>query len=185
MNKAIRFSGIERYLKAMEEIELFYGDKRAKRSQVKLINHINEGCAIISDRLHYTDDSCFNAMAAFCLHPIFQSEEVDSTTYPFVHVHDDHIVRMAKDYAEIANMYLCREDTDHIKCADDLHRHLGEALLHKAEFYDIAAMLYADKVQNRKDFDIYHWERHERSNQLERYFNIWIDYLNRWVGPDE
>lgn len=172
--KTMKRQGIERYLKAIEEIELFYGEKRANRSGVKLINHINEGCAILSEKLQYEDDGTFNAMAAFCLHPIFQSEEVDPTTYPFIHVHDDHIIQMAKDYAEVANTYLCRESTDHIETPQDLRLHLGELLFEKENSFQVGAMLYADKVQNRKDFEIYHWGKHPRSEQLERYFDVWI-----------
>lgn len=179
-----RMAGIGRYLQALDEIEQFYGEKRAKRSGARLINHINEGCAIISGVIRKFDDMPFDTMAAFCLHPIFQSDDVDPATYPFKHVHADDVVRMAKAYAEVANMYLCREETDHIQNANDLSSHLGNRLIEKEDFFDLVVMLYADKVQNRKDFEVYHWRRHKRSDQLERYFNIWIDYLGRWIEPE-
>lgn len=45
------------YYKALEIIERFYGDRKAERSGVPLINHIHEGCAII-DSLAYTWFTC-------------------------------------------------------------------------------------------------------------------------------
>ena len=38
-------------------------------------------------------------------------------------------------------------------------------------------MLIADKVQNYKDFLLYHYGIHERSNQLNQYFINWLSYL--------
>ena len=38
-------------------------------------------------------------------------------------------------------------------------------------------MLYADKIQNEKDFKIYHEVTHERSKELREYFDNWINKL--------
>lgn len=42
---------------------------------------------------------------------------------------------------------------------------------------EIKQMLYADKVQNEKDFALYHEGNHERSKELRNYFNTWLDIL--------
>lgn len=39
-------------------------------------------------------------------------------------------------------------------------------------------MLVADKVQNYKDFSLYHADTHPRAKELERYFQNWFCRLN-------
>ena len=39
-------------------------------------------------------------------------------------------------------------------------------------------MLIADKIQNRKDFEIYHKNRHKRSEELDCYFRDWLRRLS-------
>ena len=39
-------------------------------------------------------------------------------------------------------------------------------------------MLIADKIQNRKDFELYHKETHPRSAELDKYFRNWLQKLN-------
>jgi len=43
--------------------------------------------------------------------------------------------------------------------------------------FEVNEMLIADKVQNKKDFMKYHFGKHDRSNELFRYFNKWLDAL--------
>ena len=38
-------------------------------------------------------------------------------------------------------------------------------------------MLIADKIQNRKDFQLYHLGTHTRSEQLDQYFKNWLEKL--------
>jgi hypothetical protein len=38
-------------------------------------------------------------------------------------------------------------------------------------------MLFADKVQNEKDFALYHEGTHARSKELREYFNNWLNIL--------
>ena len=47
----------------------FYGERRAKRSGVPYINHIDEGL-IVLDAIN----ASVHAKRAYCLHPIFQSD---------------------------------------------------------------------------------------------------------------
>lgn len=136
----------------------FYGHRRAKRSDVPLMNHIAEGLEIL-DALHAGD----RAKAAFCLHPIVQNnEDVDvswSTAYP-----------LACEYRDRANSYLCRPDTDCIQTVEHVGAIVGpmsKACVH---------MLFADKLQNQRDFLRYH-RFHDRAPQLGRYFALWIAHL--------
>ena len=39
-------------------------------------------------------------------------------------------------------------------------------------------MLIADKIQNKKDFELYHKGSHPRSMELDHYFNNWLKRLN-------
>jgi hypothetical protein len=43
-------------------------------------------------------------------------------------------------------------------------------------------MLIADKIQNRKDFELYHKDIHERSDELKQYFFNWLWRLGVWEG---
>jgi len=43
--------------------------------------------------------------------------------------------------------------------------------------YEVNDMLVADKVQNKKDFMTYHYGTHDRSNELNQYFNEWLTAL--------
>jgi hypothetical protein len=146
-----------------EVIQQFYGDRRASRSGVLLMSHLDEGLQLLEISL-----ASELAKKAFCLHPIVQNhEDVDCTwseAYP-----------LAVEYGAKANAYLCRLDTDYVQSIEDVYARVG----HMSR--DCAAMLVADKVQNRKDFLTYH-PLHARAKQLSKYFDLWLDYLgsNRW-----
>lgn len=63
---------------------------------------------------------------------------------------------------------MCRPKTDHYQIDDLPYIVLKE----------VRDMLVADKVQNYKDFLLFHKDTHERSNALDKYFNLWIDKLD-------
>ena len=146
-------------------IKGYYNDQRAKRSNVFLINHIEEGLSIL-DTILGSDLS----KKAFCLHPIVQNNVEHelglnltwSEAYP-----------LACEYRDLANHYLCKLETDWIQTLDDIKKHFKEKPMSK----DCCDMLLADKIQNRKDFRLYHLGKHERSKELEQYFDLWIEYL--------
>jgi hypothetical protein len=141
----------------------FYGVRRAKRSDVLLMQHIDEGL-IILDELGATE----RAKRAYCLHPLVQSDEdlaetwargVDELT------EDAAVLALALEYRNIANATLSPRL---IASADDI------PLSPLAEAND---MLRADKVQNWKDFVLHHRSAHPRSAELERYFRLWHSRL--------
>lgn len=136
-------------------IKFFYNGARAKRSGVPLMNHIFEGVYIL-EAINASED----AICAYIIHPIAQSTE---------EVIDNPIGILAKQYAEVANSYLCRPETDHFKVED------VPVMPRK----DIRDMLFADKLQNFKDFMLYHYGTHERSKELYRYFNNWLQAMVR------
>lgn len=143
----------------MEEV---YNGDRACRSHVPLMNHINEGLAILI-ALRASEE----VQRAFCIHPVVQNSmpNVDLSEVP------ENIIKLATEYRDKANAYLCRPDTDYVETflqVDELVGGMSEAC---------ALMLYADKIQNQKDFDMYHKGIHRRSDQLEKYFNNWLVYL--------
>lgn len=151
-----------------EAIQRFYGADRAKRSGVLLMNHIDEGI----DMLKVMGASEV-AIDAYCLHPIIQPQEIFKRNWKLLRT-DEAInkdaLNLARAYRDAANAYLCRPGTDHWTI-EDLRFHVG--FLNQ----DLVHMLFADKIQNERDFIQYHQGKHARSNQLTRYFALWLDYL--------
>lgn len=143
-------------------IQEVYGERKANRSQVPYMNHIDEGMAIID---HFTEESDDIAKRAFCLHPIYQVDEfmniaqqkgllrnLSKTTKFF-----------ASDYGFIANRYLAKHklQTDH-------------RFISYGKSQTLKRMLIADKVQNYKDFVKYHYNSHPNSEHLNNYFISWF-----------
>lgn len=151
-----------------DAIQRFYGADRAKRSGVLLMNHIDEGI----DMLKVMGASEV-AIDAYCLHPIIQPQEIFKRNWKLL-INDKAInqdaLYLARRYRDAANAYLCRPGTDHWTI-EDLRFHVGFLS------QDLVHMLFADKIQNERDFIQYHQGKHARSNQLTRYFALWLDYL--------
>uniref|UniRef100_A0AAU6W1B1 Uncharacterized protein n=1 Tax=Pseudomonas phage Nican01 TaxID=3138540 RepID=A0AAU6W1B1_9CAUD len=149
-------------------IELFYKDKTAKRSGVRLMNHIDEGIQMM-----YEMRASGIAISAFCLHPIAQSGNkgfhILLTAARKQKIRHEAI-HLAQQYAYAANSFLCKPSTDHFT-HKDLCREVGPLN------QDLIHMLVADKIQNEKDFELYHKGSHPRSEQLAHYFNLWLEYL--------
>lgn len=142
-----------------EVIAKFYGDGRARRSGVPLMNHIDEGLATLA-ALGATDI----AKRAFCLHPIVQnSEPIDVSWSP--------AYELACEYRDRANAYLCRPETDWVLTTQDALSIIG------VPSYQCILMLLADKTQNQKDFNLHHKRDHPRASELTNYFNVWIQFL--------
>lgn len=137
----------------------FYNYKKAKRSKVPLMNHINEGVILLQKWKRSLDEQ-----KAFCIHPIVQNNENVDVSW-------SDVLPLAEEYRDKANSYLCIPETDHIKTSEQLLEILGDISK------ECAFLLLADKVQNQKDFRIYHMFTHNRRNELEDYFNLWIKTL--------
>lgn len=152
-----------------------YGDNKAVRSQVPLINHIEEGINII-DRLPFSINLNKELAArAFCLHPLYQSDyELDKYAFmsaPF----DNRVVLFAMEYRWRANNWL----SDKVSTKEGVIRLDG--LPDYGALPHVKVMLIADKVQNYKDFLRYHKDTHPKSAELEVYFRTWLDALG--VSP--
>lgn len=147
--------------KAYEKIRDYYGVKVAERSQVPLINHINEGLTVLKmlSASTWTKD-------AFCLHPIVQNDadlrrnfvSLMSTEW------DPRTIMYVMEYRNVANRGL-----------------LGGTIT-TSPIEPVNAMLIADKCQNRKDFRLYHKNSHPKSTQLEAYFTAWLKELGVTEG---
>lgn len=154
-------------------ISEFYGDNCASRSKVPLMNHINEGISIMIE-----NDASKEAILAYCIHPIIQGDKefVENIDMIAAKVEEGFIhpivMAYALEYRKIANSYLCKPYTDRWD-KDDLNHIIG--YIHEP----VRQMLIADKIQNKKDFLIYHLDTHARSEQLNKYFNNWLEYLKK------
>lgn len=167
----------ERFVNAIHQHEIeqlveyrlvsdFYGDRIAERSRVPLMNHINEGIDIIWRR-----GGSERAIRAFCLHPLLQKETDFAANFNRVLEQCmAHVVHLAIQYRIAANAFLCTLETDSW-AIEDAENAIGPMS------DDLREMLIADKVQNRRDFMIHHFGTHPRSDQLFRYFNMWVDIL--------
>lgn len=143
-------------------IENYYKNKKADRSNVPLVNHIHEGLAILD-----AVNASVQTKKAFCLHPLIQN---NITTFDMSNI-SPRALYLAELYSQKANSYLCKPETDYVATFQDVYNLVG--ILNE----DITLMLYADKIQNKKDFMLYHKDIHERSCELEHYFNLWIAFL--------
>lgn len=154
------------YSKEYRLIHTYYGQRKASRSQVPLINHINEGLDILEGLGASNIEG-----RAFCLHPLLQDDHALVQNWARVALDcPADSVLLAMEYRRAANAYLCRDATDHYTQVE-MAQAVGSLLP------QVRLMLIADKRQNQKDFRIYHKGTHVRSPQLERYFINWRIYL--------
>ena len=139
-----------------------YGNRVARRSQVPLMNHIDEGL-IVLDRISAPDA----AKRAFCLHPLLQADEDLKENWYMCSFVESHILLLTMEYRNIANAFL----SDKIPFYRDSDIRLSP-------LYEVNDMLIADKVQNYKDFVTYHSATHARSAELDIYFRKWLYTLD-------
>ena len=153
-------------MRELTAITRHYGTRCAKRSGVPLLNHITEGLRILAEI-----KASPLAMRAYCLHPLVQEDKDLEENFWTLYEFDTRAVALAMEYRSVANAYLSQAPvvpTDEIRLSPLKH---------------VNDMLIADKVQNYKDFLIHHLGKHERSSELNRYFQQWLDRLG--VTPEE
>lgn len=146
-----------------------YGDRVAERSGVPLMQHIDEGLLI----LNYLGAADY-IKGAFCLHPLIQNPNDYIQNIDALATNDRvgiSAFQSALAYRKHANAYLCKPETDDWT-QTEIAAFVGPLL------EDVRFMLIADKVQNKKDFMLYHHGSHARSDQLLRYFDQWMEYLD-------
>lgn len=163
-------------------VKAFYGERRAERSGVLLINHIHEGADILRalGRKLPTGESfsLYQATHAYCLHPLFQNDaELMTAGMGFMRSSDqDELspfnIMMAMEYRWRANNWL----SDKVRLAGATFYH--DSLPDAGPIPEVRAMLIADKVQNYKDFLRFHKGTHARSAELGYYFKVWLKHLS-------
>jgi hypothetical protein len=147
-----------------------YGDGRAARSGVRLIEHVHEGLAVL--RALGAGEV---VLRAFCLHPLVQADEALRATMSGARLAsaDPEAVALALEYRSVANAFLSPMET---------HPGYDNPLaIRRSPLAEVDAMLIADKIQNAKDFGLYHRRSHPRAAWLARYFDSWLAALE--VAP--
>lgn len=146
-------------------ISSYYGIDCTNRSQIPLMNHIDEGILILEDL-----NADYNAIIAYCIHPLCQSDDMLVNYFLKNGIYNQiqpNILLLALEYRKTANSYL-HHNLDVIRPSD---------VIRLSPLDDVNNMLIADKIQNYKDFLIYHYGTHEQSDKLNQYFINWLTAL--------
>jgi hypothetical protein len=146
-----------------QKISEFYRGNVTSRSGIEFMNHIDEGLYIL-ERLGASDI----AKKAYCLHPIFQSDSSLEQNFNLKFIsplRNPLVIVAAIEYRSVANEYLSTKKIENIE------------EIRLSPLKDVNDMLIADKIQNRKDFELYHLGKHERSDELDEYFKNWFKRL--------
>ena len=152
-------------------IQVFYGARRAQRSQVLLMNHIDEGIKIL-DSL----EASMVTKEAFAVHPLFQADIDLEVNWHLAKHLDPLVVLLAMEYRQVANDFLSVKIK--MEASEEAFgRCYATQEIKLSVIPEVNQMLIADKVQNRKDFERYHRSTHARSNQLDYYFKLWLTKL--------
>ncbi len=155
-------SGQIRATREYRAVALHYAGRATRRSSELLIKHIDDGLRILA-----AIGASTRAMRAYCLHPLVQADEDLATHYGRLadYTDDVQVAALALEYRSIANATL---STRPIRSPDEITL---------SPLRDVFDMLIADKVQNRADFVRHHLGTHPRSDELARYFTMWLERL--------
>lgn len=160
-----------------------YGDDKASRSGLYLMNHVDEGAGIMVQR-----NASEEAIAAFIAHPMLQDDEhfenpIALKLNDVLKHSSKYTLLLCMEYRKVANAYLCKPETDGWT-QEQIKFHCPLIMP------EVKEMLIADKVQNYKDFLQFHALTHPRRNELFTYFNNWITYLDceefaqKWIAQE-
>ena len=142
----------------------YYGDKITKRSGLHLMNHIDDGLAIL-EAMNASQDT----KDAFVIHPMLQADEAlfeNRNNAGLLYYIKPKVLLLAMEYRKTAMHFL--------------PKHMLIENIHpiKSVLNEVNLMLIADKIQNQKDFNIYHKGTHENSKNLEDYYEMWLVVLH-------
>ena len=133
-----------------EMVRNYYGDSVTDRTGIHMINHIDEGLFILN-QIGASD----MAKRAYIIHPLLQGD-ADLLAFwesDLPEQIDRRVLALALEYRNIANAHLS-------------HHPAGPDAFLLSPLRDVNDMLVADKVQNRKDFELYHAAAHPRAAPL-------------------
>lgn len=150
-------------------ISKYLGDEVTWKSKKFKMDHIDEGLAIMEIR-----NASKYAKSAFCLHPMMQDDcdlrkhrsgkglSLPDSMVPM------RVLINVMDFRSVANEYkLFSYPRKKIKSVYDIR---------KSPLKDVDEMLIADKVQDRKDFEVYGVYGDEKDHA--EYFKNWLERLD-------
>lgn len=141
------------------QIQAVYGDRTASRSQMWLMRHIDEGLAVLL--WYHQNIPRVLEGKAFCLHPLVQGDQDLQTHWRTIQT-SAQVMALAMEYRQTANSAL----SPNLPKPWDL-----------SPLSEVNHMLVADKVQNLKDFELFHLGTHPDSEALALYFRTWLGVL--------
>lgn len=148
-------------------IEQHYKGKKAKRSGLPYINHIHEGVYVLNRLFGWEERS----IAAFCVHPIFQSDSaLQEALHGDIDIQflDPEVILLAMEYRKVANAYISTmkiREPEAIKLSP---------------LEEVNRMLIADKVQNKKDFMSHMYKQVDRPS-YHKVSQRYLDYFDSWL----
>lgn len=148
-------------------IERHYEGKTAKRSGLPYINHIHEGVYILHRLFGWNEGT----IAAFCVHPIFQSDSaLQKALHGDIDIRflDPEVILLAMEYRKVANAYISTmkiREPEAIKLSP---------------LEEVNRMLIADKVQNKKDFMSHMYKQVDRPS-YHKVSQRYLDYFDSWL----
>jgi hypothetical protein len=139
-----------------------YGERRAKRSGLPYLRHIDQGLILLR-ALEVDGD----VLRAWCLHPIFQLDE-----FYVPMVREGRVLRqissrlavLAMEYRAVANAYLTKNESE-------------DRLPKISPIDEVNLMLIVDKIQNWRDARLFPHVSEEERAKLNRYFEKWLKEL--------
>ncbi len=139
-----------------------YGSKRARRTNIFYMHHIDEGLLVMNWR------GCSElAQQAYAIHPLLQGDAELLEFEAWIEKHHIHpkVFILAMEYRRVANVYLSPKTVDE------------SDVFELSCLQEVNEMLVADKVQNFKDFLRCHAGSHPERERLDLYFRNWLKRL--------